>query len=112
MLPGRSDCNDVHGHFWKFTFFISAMKRGSERSESKILSILRKIHSPLIANPLVSPLRDANSAGRGERVNTRGDIDAVAKHRVVGEQNIAEMNPDAHLSRVDPGLRPGTHARN
>jgi hypothetical protein len=38
-----ADCNDVHGHFWKFTFFISAMKRGSERSESKILSILRKM---------------------------------------------------------------------
>ena len=36
----------AHGHFSKFTFFISAMKRGSERSGSKILSILSQpIHS-------------------------------------------------------------------
>src|SRR5580704_6336910 len=80
------------------------MKRGSERSESKILSILRKIHSPLIANLFVSPLRDTNSAGRGERLDTRGDIDAVAKDGVVREQNVADVNAYADSEpRIGPG---------
>ena len=57
----------------------------------------------LIANLLVDPLRDANSAGRGERLDARGDIDAVAKHGVVGEQHLADVYANADS---EPGSVP------
>jgi len=53
--------------------------------------------SRLVADLVVNIARDADAAGRGDRVDARRDVDAVAQHRVVREHHVAQMNPDAHL---------------
>lgn len=48
----------------------------------------------MVADVFVHPVRDANLSGRRERHDSRGDVHAVAQHRVFGEQHVADVNAD------------------
>jgi hypothetical protein len=61
------------------------------RARHVLESLLAEVSgSRLVADLVVDARRDADPAGRGERVNARCDVDAVAQYCVVGEHHVAE----------------------
>ena len=53
----------------------------------------------LVADVVVDPLGNTDSAWRCERVDARGDVDSVAHHAALGKQHVADVNADSHLRR-------------
>ncbi|HYL57969.1 MAG TPA: hypothetical protein VEU51_03790 [Candidatus Acidoferrales bacterium] len=62
----------------------------------------------LVANLVVNALRNADTAGLGERMNPRRDVDAVAEHSVVRKHHVADVNSDSQL-QVGVVLQLGLH---
>ena len=61
----------------------------------------------LVANLIEHRTGDADAAGVGERLDARGDVDAVAEDVAVAHLDVTEMQADAHL---DAPLRPPSEA--
>jgi hypothetical protein len=55
------------------------------------------IEIELVSDMIVYRLRDANSAGLGERLDPGGDVDAIAKDVVAIDDYIAEVDTDPQL---------------
>ena len=49
----------------------------------------------LVADGIVGLLGYADTTGLGQRMDTRGDVDAVADDLICGEDYVTDVNPDA-----------------
>ena len=60
-----------------------------------LLAEILHVELGLVADLLIDAFRDTAAAWRSQLVNARRDIHSVAEHGLVGEDHVADVNPDA-----------------
>src|SRR5581483_12404358 len=61
----------------------------------RLLAEIGKGQRELVPDLLVGGARDADAAGFAQRLQPRGDVDAVAENVVAVDDDVADIDPDA-----------------